>query len=131
VLTASLVLSPIVFAQEAPQAIFRSAVEVVTVSAAVRNSKGRVIKDLKAADFEDGDDSSKRRCYLRAWMEVPLEDRRLPIGREFFHMENKDGRLGYDPVPGREGAIARNDYANVDENLAALFRAAQAKPKIG
>lgn len=83
------------------------------------------------SDFEDGDDPTKRRCYLRAWMEVSLEDRRLPIGREFFHMENKDGRLGYDPVPGREGAIARNDYANVDEKLAELFKAAQAKPKIG
>ena len=57
------------------------------------------------------------------------EDRRLPIGRVFFHMENKDGRLGYDVVPGRDGSIARNDYANVDEDLAALFRAAQVKPK--
>ena len=80
-------------------------------------------------DFVDGDDVSKRRCYLRAWMEVPIEDRRLPIGRVFFHMENKDGRLGYDVVPGRDGSIARNDYANVDEDLAALFRAAQVKPK--
>jgi hypothetical protein len=82
------------------------------------------------SDFVDGDDPTKRRCYLRAWMEVPVEDRRLPIGREFFHMENKDLRLGYDPVPGRDGAIARNDYANVDEDLADLFKAAQAKPKV-
>jgi hypothetical protein len=80
------------------------------------------------SDFVDGDDPSRRRCYLRAWMEVPLEDRRLPIGREFFHMENKDLRLGYDVVPGREGRIAQNDYSNVDEDLAAQFRAAQAKP---
>lgn len=80
------------------------------------------------SDFVDGDDPSKRRCYLRAWMEVPLEDRRLPIGREFFHMENKDLRLGYDVVPGRDSTIARNDYANVDEELAQLFKAAQAKP---
>jgi VWFA-related protein len=48
------------FAQDAPQAIFRSAVEVVTVSAAVRNSKGRVIKDLKAGDFELYDSSTRR-----------------------------------------------------------------------
>ena len=39
----------------------------------------------------------RRRLLLRAWMEVPIEDRRLPIGREFFHMENEGGRLGYDP----------------------------------
>lgn len=82
------------------------------------------------SDFVDGDDPTKRRCYLRAWMEVPSEDRRLPIGRQFFHMENKDLRLGYDPVPGREASIARNDYANVDENLANLFKAAQAKPSV-
>lgn len=80
------------------------------------------------SDFVDGDDPSKRRCYLRAWMEVPLADRRLPIGREFFHMENKDLRLGYDVVPGRDSTVARNDYANVDEELANLFKAAQAKP---
>ena len=80
--------------------------------------------------FVNGDDPTTRRCYLRAWMEVPIEDRRLPLGREFFHMENKDLRLGYDPVPGREATIARNDYANVDESLADLFKAAQAKPTV-
>lgn len=80
------------------------------------------------SDFVDGDDPSRRRCYLRAWMEVPLEDRRLPMGREFFHMENKDLRLGYDPVPGRDASVARNDYANVDDELANLFKASQAKP---
>ena len=39
-------------------------------------------------------------------------------------------RSGYDPVPGREGRIAINDYNNVDEDLANLFKAAQAKPKL-
>ena len=57
------------------------------------------------------------------------KDRRLPIGREYFHMENKDLRLGYDMVEGRDGAIARNDYKNVDPALADMFKAAQAKPK--
>ena len=32
--------------------------------------------------------------------------------------------------PGREGRIAINDYSNVDEDLANLFKAAQAKPKV-
>ncbi len=81
------------------------------------------------SDFINGDTPDKRRLVLRAWMEVPLEDRRLPVGREFFHMENEDGRLGYDPVPGREGRIAQNDYDDVSEELADLFKAAQAKPK--
>jgi VWFA-related protein len=49
---ASTSLSPSLRAQEPPRAVFRSAVEVVTVSAAVRNSRGRVIKDLTKADFE-------------------------------------------------------------------------------
>jgi hypothetical protein len=82
------------------------------------------------SDFVDGTDPSRRRLVLRAWNEVPIEDRRLPIGREFFHMENKGGHLGYDAVPGREGRIAINDYDNVDAELAERFRAAQAKPKL-
>ena len=44
-------------------------------------------------------------------------------------MENEGGHLGYDPVPGREGRIAINDYSNVDDDLANLFKAAQAKPE--
>ena len=71
-----------------------------------------------------------RLVFFDAWTEVPIEDRRLPLGREFFHMENAGGHLGYDPVPGREGRIAINDYDNVDEGLADLFKAAQAKPKV-
>jgi Taurine catabolism dioxygenase TauD, TfdA family len=82
------------------------------------------------SDFVDGPDPTRRRLLLRAWMEVPVEDRRLPLGREFFHMENAGGHLGYDPVPGREGRIAVNDYNNVDEDLANLFKAAQAKPRV-
>jgi hypothetical protein len=83
------------------------------------------------SEYVDGPDPERRRLLLRAWIEVPIEDRRLPIGREFFHMENEGGRLGYDPVPGREGRVANNEYENVDEDLADLFRAAQAKPLRG
>ena len=83
------------------------------------------------SDFVDGPDPEHRRLVLRAWNEVPVGDRRLPVGREFFHMENEGGRLGYDLVPGREGRIAINDYSNVDEDLANLFKAAQVKPKLG
>lgn len=35
-----------------PQAIFRAGVEVVTISASVRTSSGKVVKDLQRADFE-------------------------------------------------------------------------------
>lgn len=82
------------------------------------------------SDFVSSTDPKKARCLPRAWMEVPIADRRLPLGREFFHMENAGGRLGYDVVPGRDGSVARNDYANVPEDLANLFKAAQAKPKV-
>ena len=44
-------------------------------------------------------------------------------------MENRNGGFGYDRVPGREGRIAINDYNNVPEELASMFRAAQVKPK--
>jgi VWFA-related protein len=38
--------------QSAPQIVFKSSVEVVTVSAAVRDQRGRIIRDLKKSDFE-------------------------------------------------------------------------------
>ncbi len=41
-----------VYAQEAPQATFKSAVDLVTVSTAVRNGRGKVVRDLQKADFE-------------------------------------------------------------------------------
>jgi len=39
-------------AQEAPQATFKSAIDLVTITAAVRNSRGKVIRDLQKSDFE-------------------------------------------------------------------------------
>ena len=39
-------------AQDPPQATFKSSVDLVTVSAAVRNSRGKVVRDLKKTDFE-------------------------------------------------------------------------------
>lgn len=39
-------------AAEKPQATFRSGVDLVTVSATVRDSKGRLVKDLTKRDFE-------------------------------------------------------------------------------
>lgn len=50
------------------------------------------------SEFVDGTEPGTHRLVLRAWMEVAKEDRRLPIGREYFHMENEGLRLGYDPV---------------------------------
>jgi VWFA-related protein len=38
--------------QQEPQITFKSGVEVVTVSAAVRDRRGRVVRDLKRSDFE-------------------------------------------------------------------------------
>jgi VWFA-related protein len=39
-------------AGEQPQAVFKAAVEAVTVSTAVRDARGRVIKDLRVSDFQ-------------------------------------------------------------------------------
>ena len=81
------------------------------------------------SNFVDGERPEDRRLVLRAWTEVPPADRRLPLGREFFWMENENGGLGYDKVAGREAKIARNDYVAVDDKLADLFKATQQKPK--
>jgi Ca-activated chloride channel family protein len=43
-----------------PQITFRSGVEVVTVSASVRDSRGRVVRNLRRADFEVIDTGSTR-----------------------------------------------------------------------
>jgi hypothetical protein len=82
------------------------------------------------SDCVNGDRPEEQRLVLRAWTEVPDADRRLPIGREFFLMENAGGRLGYDPVPGREGRIATNDYNDMPPELAEMFKAAQIKPQV-
>ena len=56
VLTATFLVAGIslAFAQQAqtPQVTFRAGVEVVTVNAAVRDGRGRVVRDLKKTDFE-------------------------------------------------------------------------------
>ncbi len=39
-------------AQDPPQVTFKSSVDLVTISAAVRNSRGKVVRDLKKTDFE-------------------------------------------------------------------------------
>jgi len=39
-------------AQDRPQATFKSSVDLVTLTAAVRNSRGKVIRELTKADFE-------------------------------------------------------------------------------
>ena len=69
-------------------------------------------------------------CLLRAWTEVPLEDRRLPDRARVLPHGEQGWAPRVRPGPGREGRIAINDYSNVDEDLADLFKAAQAKPKV-
>ena len=38
--------------RQEPTITFKSGVEVVTVTAAVRDGRGRVVRDLKSSDFE-------------------------------------------------------------------------------
>jgi VWFA-related protein len=45
-------MTPPAYAQEGPQATFKSAVDLVTVSAAVRSGRGKVVRDLQKEDFE-------------------------------------------------------------------------------
>ena len=46
--------------QQEPSITFKSRVEVVTLTAAVRDKKGRVVRDLKASDFEVIDSGQPR-----------------------------------------------------------------------
>jgi VWFA-related protein len=46
--------------RQAPQVTFKTGVEVVTVTASVRDSRGRVIRNLKKTDFEVIDDGMPR-----------------------------------------------------------------------
>jgi Ca-activated chloride channel family protein len=55
-------------AQEPPVAVFKSGVEQVAVAAIVRDSRGRLITDLKPSDFELFDDG-QRRQVTNVWSE--------------------------------------------------------------
>jgi Ca-activated chloride channel family protein len=64
--TALAVVSPA--AQEPTTAVFKSGVEQIAVAALVRDSRGRLITDLKAGDFELFDDGH-RRALSNVWSE--------------------------------------------------------------
>ena len=51
---------PAARAQQPPQATFKAGVDVVTVNVSVRDSRGRLVRDLKQADFEVIDAGARR-----------------------------------------------------------------------
>lgn len=55
-------------AQESGVIVFKSSVEQVAVAALVRDSRGRLVNDLKASDFELFDDGQKR-ALTNVWSE--------------------------------------------------------------
>lgn len=58
---------------ETPRATFRSAADVVTIQASVRDSRGRVVNDLRTADFEVRDNGELRPILsLRSDRQSPL-----------------------------------------------------------
>ena len=57
-----------VAAQEPTIAVFRSAVEQVAIAAIVRDSRGRLVKDLKASDFEVFDNGLRKKLS-NVWSE--------------------------------------------------------------
>ena len=67
--TVSVYFAPSITAQEPEAApIFKAAVERVAVTAVVRDSKGKLVKNLKANDFELID-TGRRRALLGVWSE--------------------------------------------------------------
>ena len=56
-----------------PQEVFRSAVDVVTIQASVRDSRGRVVNGLRSHDFEVRDNGQVRPIIsLRSDRQAPL-----------------------------------------------------------
>jgi len=76
---AILILTPVMMAwlsaqsPEAPQHIFRSAVDLVTIQASVRDARGRVVQGLTRADFEVRDNGQVRPVIeFRADQQSPI-----------------------------------------------------------
>jgi Ca-activated chloride channel family protein len=67
-LTLVAVAGAVTAAQEAPAVIFRSGVEQVAIAATVRDSRGRLVKNLTAKDFELFD-NGHRRTLNNVWAE--------------------------------------------------------------
>jgi len=63
------------------------------------------------SEFEDWGDSRKNRLMLRLWLDVERDAR--PVIRNIHIYENKGGRSGIDPQPGRLPAVAA--YRTPDE----------------
>jgi VWFA-related protein len=59
-------------APQGPQSTFRSSVEVVTVTAAVRDRRGRVVRDLKQSDFQVIDSGEQRQIRSFDSGEAPI-----------------------------------------------------------
>src|SRR5688572_17581866 len=62
------VLAHVPAAQESAPAVFKSGVEQVAVTALVRDSRGKLVRDLKASDFELFDDGQRRKL-TNVWSE--------------------------------------------------------------
>lgn len=66
--TVAMTLTTAPTAQESGTVVFKSSVEQVAVAALVRDSKGRLVKDLKPTDFELFDDGQRRKL-TNVWSE--------------------------------------------------------------
>ena len=78
---------------ENQQATFRSGVDLVTVSATVRDGKGRLVKDLTKKDFEVIDRGERRvdqRIPIRTGAPEPCDSLRRE--RQHGHCRSRDRR---------------------------------------
>ena len=99
---------PLVHAQSAvnrPQEAFRSSVDVVTIQASVRDSRGRVLRGLTPADFEVRDNGQ-----LRPIIEL-RSDHRSPVSLAILVDMSGSMRLG------PKMAMARQAFASVLSQL--------------
>ena len=80
-------------AQEPDVIVFKSSVEQVAVAAIVRDSRGRLVTNLKASDFELIDGGQKR-PLSNVWSEAEPRECGDPHGRQRQHGDKDGTRAG-------------------------------------
>jgi len=77
------------------------------------------------SEFVDFPEPERKRILLRIWVEVACD--RRPTVPEVWFMSRKNGGAGFDYVPGRKAAA--NEYYGVPDDVNAVIREAQQRPK--
>jgi Ca-activated chloride channel homolog len=98
--------------QDAPVATFRSSIDLVRLSAVVRDRKGRFVRDLAAKDFEIVDGGQTRRIN-----DFRIDNAGITMALLFDASGSMENRL----PPAREAANHVLGWLNMPDDEAAIF----------